>query len=53
MGFLVKDKLQIIGFQGYGTDNMFHARGRALEDEQIDLNQKGFFALLRNSWKRF
>jgi len=53
MGFLVKDKLQIIGFQGYGTDNMFHARGRALEDEQIDLNQKGFFALLWNSWKRF
>lgn len=53
MGFFTKDKLQIIGFQGYGTENKFHARGRALEDEQIDLDQKGLFALLRNTWKRF
>ena len=35
--FGTKDKLQIIGFQGYGTDSHFYARGRALEDEQIDL----------------
>ncbi len=53
MGLLKKDKLQIIGFQGYGTENRFHARGRVLEDERIDLDQKGLFALLRNTWKRF
>jgi phosphatidate phosphatase APP1 len=28
-------------------------RGRALEDETINLEQKGLFALLINSWKRF
>lgn len=53
MVFLVMDKLKVIGFQGYSIDNMFHSRGRALGDEKIDLDEKGFFALLRNSWKRF
>lgn len=48
-----KDKLQIIAFQSYGTDSHFYARGRALEDEEIDLSQKGFFNLLWNSFKRF
>ncbi|MDG5490028.1 App1 family protein [Psychroserpens sp. SPM9] len=28
-------------------------RGRALEDETIDLEQKGLFGLFINSWKRF
>lgn len=54
MGFFgKKDKLQIIAFQSYGTDLHFYARGRALEDEEIDLSEKGFFNLLRNTYKRF
>lgn len=53
MVFFKKDKLQVIGFQGYGTKDRFCARGRALEDEKIDLEQKGVFALLLNTWKRF
>jgi len=48
-----KDKLQIIAFQAYGSKSQFYARGRALEDEEIDLAQKGFFKLLVNSVKRF
>lgn len=48
-----KDKLQIIAFQTYGTDQHLYLRGRALEDESIDLAQKGFWKLLLNSWKRF
>ncbi|MDT7828134.1 phosphatase domain-containing protein [Pricia sp. S334] len=48
-----KDKLQIITFQSYGTNTHFYARGRALEDEEIDLSKKGFFNLLWNSFKRF
>ncbi|AYN66827.1 DUF2183 domain-containing protein [Euzebyella marina] len=51
--FGTKDKLQIIGFQGYGTDSHFYARGRALEDEQIDLEQKGVLNLIWNTYKRF
>jgi len=54
MGFFgKKDKLQIIAFQSYGTNSHFYARGRALEDEEIDLSQKGFFNLIRNTYKRF
>ncbi|MGB6152298.1 MAG: phosphatase domain-containing protein [Pricia sp.] len=48
-----KDKLQIIAFQSYGTDMHFYARGRTLEDEEIDLSKKGFLNLLWNSFKRF
>ena len=48
-----KDKLQLIAFQAYGSKSHFYARGRALEDEEIDLAQKGFFKLLVNSVKRF
>lgn len=48
-----KDPLQIIGFQTYGTPDHIYARGRALEDETIDLAQKGTIQLLLNSWKRF
>ena len=48
-----KDPLQIIAFQTYGTSNHFYMRGRALEDETIDLEQKGLFSLFINSWKRF
>lgn len=48
-----KDPLQIIAFQTYGTANHVYLRGRALEDESIDLEQKGMFKLLINAWKRF
>lgn len=48
-----KDKLQIIAFQTYGTQSHFYARGRALEDEEIDLADKGWFRLLINTYKRF
>ncbi|MEO9894460.1 phosphatase domain-containing protein [Aurantibacter sp.] len=48
-----KDKLQIISFQTYGTEKHLYLRGRALEDERIDLAEKGFFNLLKNTWKRF
>lgn len=54
MGFFgKKDKLQIITFQSYGTDSHLYVRGRALEDENIDLAHKGLFRLLWNSFKRF
>ncbi|WP_241485278.1 App1 family protein [Psychroserpens damuponensis] len=48
-----KDPLQIITFQSYGTNTHFYMRGRALEDETINLEQKGLFGLLLNSWRRF
>lgn len=53
MGWFKKDKLQLIAFLAYGTASHFYARGRALEDESIDLNEKGFFNLITNTWKRF
>lgn len=48
-----KDPLQIIVFQTYGTSNHVYLRGRAIEDESIDLEEKGAFKLLFNAWKRF
>ena len=48
-----KDPLQIIAFKSYGTSDRLFIRGRALEDESIDLAQKGTLQLLLNSWKRF
>lgn len=51
--FRQKDKLQIISFKTYGTKSHLYLKGRALENEEIDLAEKGFFNLLRNSWKRF
>ena len=53
MGFFSKDSLQIIVFQSYGTDSHFYARGRALQDEKINLQRENFFSLLINTWKRF
>lgn len=53
MNWFRKDPLQIIVFQSYGTDTHFYMRGRALEDETINLEQKGLFGLFINSWKRF
>jgi len=47
-----KDPLQIVAFQSYGTDAHFYLRGRALQDESIDLEEVGFFRLLINSWRR-
>lgn len=51
--FGTKDKLQIISFRTYGTRSHLYLKGRALEDEEIDLSKKGVFNLFRNSWKRF
>lgn len=48
-----KDPLQIIAFQTYGTVNRIYLRGRALEDENINLEDKGVFRLFINAWKRF
>ena len=48
-----KDPLQIIVFQTYGTRTHLYLRGRALEDEDIDLEKKGILKVFINSWKRF
>ncbi|MAM30199.1 MAG: hypothetical protein CMC13_14355 [Flavobacteriaceae bacterium] len=53
MNLFKDDPLQIIPFQSYGDVNHFYTRGRALEDENIDLSKRGFFNLLKNTWKRF
>ena len=53
MAWLKKDPLQIILFQSYGTPKHFYTRGRALEDESINLEDKGLFNLIINTWKRF
>ena len=53
MGIFKKDKLQIINFQSYGSTSRLYVRGRAIEDENIDLDQKGIFNLMKNTWKRF
>jgi len=53
MSWFKKDPLQIVIFQSYGTDTHFYMRGRALEDETINLEQKGLLGLFINSWKRF
>ncbi|WP_178985885.1 App1 family protein [Winogradskyella helgolandensis] len=53
MSWFKKDPLQIIAFQSYGTNSHFYARGRALEDESIDLEAKNTWQLIVNSWKRF
>lgn len=53
MSLFKKDPLQIIAFQSYGTASHFHVRGRALEDEAIDLSKKSYLNLIINTWKRF
>lgn len=53
MSILKKNPLQIIAFKSYGTDSHFYVRGRALEDESIDLEHRNWFSLLINTWKRF
>ncbi len=53
MAIFKKDPLQIIPFQSYGTDAHLYVRGRALEDENINLSKRGFFNLLKNTWRRF
>lgn len=53
MPIFKKDPLQIIPFQSYGGARHFYTRGRALEDENIDLSKRGFFSLLKTAWKRF
>lgn len=53
MGLFKKDPLQIIVFQSYGTASHLYVRGRALEDESIDLEGKHPLRLLINAYKRF
>ncbi|WP_296314130.1 App1 family protein [Winogradskyella sp. UBA3174] len=53
MSWFNKDPLQIITFKTYGTASHLYLKGRALEDEDIDLEKKSWFSLLVNSWKRF
>jgi len=48
-----KDPLLIIPFRTYGTSNHIYLKGRAIEDEGIDLNKKNWLNVLVNSWKRF
>jgi phosphatidate phosphatase APP1 len=53
LSWFKKDPLQIITFQSYGTDSHFYTRGRALEDESIDLEEQHILHLIANTWKRF
>lgn len=53
MSWFKKDPLQIIVFQSYGTNSHLYIRGRALEDESIDLEGKHPIKLLINAYKRF
>lgn len=53
MGLFKKDPWQIIVFQSYGTASHIYVRGRALEDESIDLEGKHPIKLLINAYKRF
>lgn len=48
-----KDPIQIIAFCSYGTANHLYVKGRAIQDEGIDLSKTDFFNLIWNSWKRF
>jgi len=48
-----RDPLQIIPFDSYGTPSKLYLKGRALEDENIDLEKKSWLHLFINSWKRF
>jgi phosphatidate phosphatase APP1 len=51
--FRIKDPLQIIAFYTYGTKTHLYVRGRALEDENINLSAKNIWKLLINTWRRF
>ncbi len=53
MNLLKKDPLEIITFRSYGTSNHLYVKGRALEDENIDLSKSGIYHLLLNTYKRF
>lgn len=53
MSWFKKDPLQIIVFQSYGTNSHLYIRGRAIEDESIDLEGKHPIRLLINAYKRF
>ena len=48
-----RDPLLITPFDSYGTLSHLYLKGRALEDEGIDLDKKGWINLFINSWKRF
>lgn len=47
------DPLLIQGYQSYGTSEHLYALGRALEDEGVNLQRKGFWSALKNAVKQF
>ena len=53
MNLFKKDPYQIIPFRSYGTSTHLYAKGRALEDESIDLSRRGFFPMIWTTYKRF
>ena len=53
MGILKKDPLKIVAYKTYGHLNHLYLKGRALEDENIDLTKEGWLNLLVNSYKQF
>ena len=53
MNLFNRDPYKIIPFRSYGTGTHLYAKGRALEDENIDLSKKGFFSMLKIAYKRF
>src|SRR5690606_4021807 len=53
MKLFKKDPLHIVPFRSYGTSTHLYAKGRALEDENIDLTKKGFLRMIWIAYKRF
>ncbi len=50
---LGSDPLLINAYQSYGTGQHLYALGRALEDEGVNLQKKGFLNTIKNTIKQF
>ena len=48
-----QDPLQIHGYQTYGTNEHIYLLGRALEDEGVNLEKKGFVNAFKNAYHQF
>lgn len=48
-----KDPLKIVSYKTYGHLHHLYLKGRALEDENIDLTKEGWLNLIVNSYKQF
>ena len=53
LDFRKSDPLLIQAYQTYGTGEHLYALGRALEDEGVNLKQKGFINIFKNAIKQF